>query len=112
MNVLLHEGLAGDALDRVEDTWNYDLLRRVVDAAVESYPERVIPICRAQADTIMDGGKAGAYDHAIRWLRRARTAYRAAGRDAEWEDYLRELLERHHRKYKLRPMLEGLRRGG
>jgi uncharacterized Zn finger protein len=81
----------------------------VVDAALQSHPERVIPICREQADSIMDRGQAGAYDHAVRWVKRARTAYQAAGREPEWQEYIGDLLARHHKKYKLRPMLEALR---
>jgi uncharacterized Zn finger protein len=67
VEVLLHEGLTGDALDIVQGTWDYALIGRVVDSALQSHPERVIPICRAQADSIMDRGQAGAYDHAVRW---------------------------------------------
>jgi uncharacterized Zn finger protein len=42
-------------------------------------------------------------------LKRAREAYRVAGREAEWWAYLQELLERHKRKYSLMPILERLR---
>lgn len=37
-----------------------------------------------------------------------RDAYRAAGREDEWQAYHKELLDKHQRKYKLRPMLEQL----
>jgi hypothetical protein len=42
-------------------------------------------------------------------VKRARTAYQAAGREPEWQEYMGDLLARHHKKYKLRPMLEALR---
>jgi uncharacterized Zn finger protein len=109
VDVLLHEGLTDDALDVVQDSWDYSLIGRVVDAALQSHPERVIPICRAQADSIMDRGQASAYDQAVRWLQRAQVAYQAAGRAPEWREYLTDLLARHRKKYKLRPMLEALR---
>ena len=57
----------------------------------------------------MDQGKAQYYDAAARWLARARTAYRHAGREAEWRAYHQELLEQHGRKYKLVPLLKALR---
>jgi uncharacterized Zn finger protein len=40
-------------------------------------------------------------------LERARAAYRAAGREADWQAYLGEIRARHGRKYKLMRMLEG-----
>ena len=59
----------------------------------------------------MDAGKSKHYHHAVNWLDRARTAYRAAGREAEWQAYLREIRARHGRKYKLMGMLERFERG-
>ncbi len=57
----------------------------------------------------MNGGKAEYYSSAASWLAKARTAYRAAGREKEWQAYLGELLAHHGRKYKLVPMLKALR---
>lgn len=111
IDVFLHEGLLDDALDAVKRSWDYALIGRVVDAAAEARPERVIPICNAQADSIMDGGRSSHYDAAVHWLERARRAYRAAGREEEWRRRLEELIDRHRKKHKLRPMLEALRGG-
>ena len=61
-----------------------------------------------QADAIIEPGSAQHYDRAVRWLRHARDAYRAAGRQADWQSYLRDLRERHGRKYKLMGLLEAL----
>ncbi len=58
----------------------------------------------------MDAGKASHYDEAARWLARSRPAYEATGRKSDWLRYLDGLLETHARKYKLVPMLRGLRR--
>lgn len=108
VDVFLHENLIDDALATVQGSSDYDLLGRVVDAAVETRPAQVLPICRRQAETIMDEGKSGYYETAARWLARARTAYRAEGREDEWRAYLAGLLERHQRKYKLMPLLRQL----
>lgn len=110
VEILLHEGLPADALDVVEGGWDTPLLAQVVEAAAEVVPERVIPICRRHAEEVMDAGRSTAYHHAVEWLRRARTAYRAAGRQAQWNEYLDGLIGAHQRKYKLRPMLEALRK--
>ena len=40
----------------------------------------------------------------------AALAYEALGRKDDWRACLDDLIDRHRRKYKLRPLLEGLRR--
>ncbi len=108
VDIFLHEGLMDDALAAVHDSWNYDLVARVVEAATPTRPLAVIPICKRQAESIMDAGKADRYHHAARWVERARDAYRVAGQETEWQAYKNHLLDLHQRKYKLRPMLEDL----
>ena len=54
-------------------------------------------------------GQSKHYQHAARWLGKARTAALAAGREAEWRSYMEELLDRHRRKYSLVPLLQQLR---
>ena len=108
VDILLHEGLIGDAIAVVNEGASHLLVERVVEAAMESHPDWVIQACRGQAEAIMDGGKAQYYDAAARWLGRARNTYRATGRDHEWPAYMDELLARHGRKYKLVPMLKAL----
>lgn len=109
VEIFLHEHLINDALAAVKGSWDYSLIGRVVDAAIESRPDQVIPICRKQTEEIMDGGKSGCYEQAVRWLKRAKAAYQAAERVAEWETYLDKLFNRHQKKYKLKPMLQALR---
>ncbi len=58
----------------------------------------------------MDAGKSNHYPTAARWLAPARAAYRAAGREPEWQAYLSELLTRHARKDTLVPRLRELQR--
>ena len=112
VEIYLSEGMVNEAVQAVDaETYvEYDTLERVVDAATQSHPDWVIRRCRQQAESIMDEGKSKYYHHAVRWLGKARAAYRSAGREAEWQAYLRELLTRHQRKYSLVPQLETLRR--
>jgi uncharacterized Zn finger protein len=79
-----------------------------MDAVLEHRPDWVIRTALAQADRIIEPGRARHYHHAVDWLRRARDAYRAAGRVAEWQAYLRDLRARHGRKYKLMGLLDEL----
>ena len=110
VDVLLHEGLIDDALAIADAVpYSYHLVEQVADAAIGTRPEWVIRTSRAQAESIMDGGKAGHYDTAARWLKKVRDASLAAGRDDEWPPYLESLIERHRRKYKLVPLLQALR---
>jgi uncharacterized Zn finger protein len=88
----------------------YDLIRRVADAAMDARPEWVIQVCRQQAEPIMDGNKSQYYDKAVDWLARARMAYRRLDREQEWQTYLTERLDLHHRQRKLVPMLKTLRK--
>jgi len=108
VEVFLHEDLIQDAIDAVVESPSGDLLGQVADAAIESNPDWVIKTCRKQAEEIMDEGRSRHYDEAMRWLAKARDAYLADGRPEEWRAYLGELINRHQRKYKLRPMLEDL----
>ena len=108
VEVFLHEGLIGDAIEVVEKDPHDALLEEVADAAVDSHPGWVIRTCRAQAEEIMDSGASKYYDEAVRWLAKARDACLTDGREEEWQDYLDGLVRLHQRKYKLRPMLEAL----
>ena len=89
---------------------DYRLIEQVVEAAIPRHPDWAIRISREQAESIMNQGKSPHYHQAGRWLEKARAAYRAAGRQTEWQTYLGELIARQRRKYSLVPMLEALRR--
>ncbi len=110
VDVFLYEGLIDDAIAAVEYGGSYDLIRRVVEAAMDSRPDWVIKVCQHQAEPIMDGNKSQYYDKAIDWLAKARTAYRRMGREQEWQAYLAERLDLHRRQRKLVPLLEALRK--
>jgi uncharacterized Zn finger protein len=106
VDVFLHEGLVDDAIAAVKTGASYGQLERVMEAAIASHPDWVIRAARRQAERIIEPGKAKYYHHAVDWLDRARRAYEAAGRAAEWRTYLREIRSRHGRKYKLMGLLE------
>jgi uncharacterized Zn finger protein len=111
VEIFLHEGLIEDAIAAVDALPGYyTLVEQVVDAAWRSHPDWAIRACRQQAEMIMDKGQSKYYSNAVRWLEKARATYRAAGREAEWREYLEELIDRHHRKRNLMPMLERLRK--
>jgi uncharacterized Zn finger protein len=111
VDVLLHEGLLDDAIAALEPYASHTLVEQVVDFALTSRSQLdwVIQASRKQAESIMDRGKAEYYSSAANWLAKARTAYLASDRKAEWQTYLSELLSTHGRKYKLVPMLKALR---
>jgi uncharacterized Zn finger protein len=111
IDIFLHEGRIEDAIAALAGTSNDDLVAQVANAAVSTHPQWVIKASRAQAEAIMDAGKATAYAHAVEWLEWARRAYRVAGREADWRAYLEDLLTTHQRKHKLVPMLKALRQG-
>ena len=109
IEIFLHEGLVDDAIRALGDYPYYGAVEMVVDAAIETHPDWCIRACKAQAEPIMDQGRSKYYHHAARWLEKAKAAYLAAGRAAEWRAYLSSLLERHARKYSLVPRLKELR---
>ena len=105
--IFLLEGMIDDAIKVVERN-GYGILDLVMDAAITTRPQWVIGKATAQAEPIMTGGKAQHYDQAVRWLRRARDAYRAAGQADAWDRYLAGVRATHGRKYKLMGLLKGL----
>ncbi len=108
VEVFLHDGLIEDAIAAVEKSPVEALIARVADAAVDSQPGWVIETSRRLAEQIMDEGRSQHYGEAVTWLMRARDAHLVAEREEEWRAYLDELIDRHRRKYKLRPKLEDL----
>lgn len=106
VDIFLHEGLLDEAIAAVEKDASYDLIERVMDAVVARRPKWVIAVARRQAERIIEAGQSQHYDYAVNWLARVRSAYQAAGREADWCAYLGEIRDRHRRKYKLMGMLE------
>lgn len=110
VDIFLHEGLVDDAIAAVSNGATHTIVEQVVDAVRDTRPEWAIATCRSQAESIMDAGKADYYHAAALWLAKARDISRTMDREDEWRPYLEGLITRHQRKYKLRPMLEALRK--
>jgi len=109
IDIFLHEGLIDDAIAAVDASPGHELVERVADAVLATHPDWVFHASTHQFDRIADAGKSQYYASAIQWLKRAKDALHAAGRGAEWREYLEGVIARHHRKYSLRPGLERLR---
>lgn len=110
--VYIHEGLIAEAVREADGHrfyTNSDLLRRLMSAAMTSHPDWVIGRSRKEAEEIMDAGRTNAYNSAAEWLRLTRQAFVHNDRYTEWTSLLNTLIQRHTRKYKLRPLLEKLK---
>jgi uncharacterized Zn finger protein len=111
--IYLSEGLIDEAVRSVGNRFGYgahdETLMRLAAAAHASHPDWVIHLAMGQAASIMDANRAGHYELAAQWLEKAALAYEVLGREDDWRACLDELIDRHRRKYKLRPLLEGLR---
>ncbi len=110
VDILLREGEYRRAMRLVERKhwWDSTSLLRVIHAVKEKEPAWAFAQCRRQAEEIMDAGRSSEYDAAVEWLRLGRDILVATGQKERWNAYLAHLLEKHQRKYKLRPMLEEL----
>lgn len=112
IEIYLHEEMLQEAMAVMDErgvfTSDADL-HRVVEATRDTTPDWGIGKYQEKAEAIMDAGKAKSYDTAVSWLRRAREIYQQQQRLADWRRYLDDLLETHHRKYKLVPMLRQIR---
>ncbi|MBE9006275.1 SWIM zinc finger domain-containing protein [Fortiea sp. LEGE XX443] len=109
VDIFLHEGLIDEAIAIANELniYHSDLVHRVMDAAILHRPEWVITHACRHAEAIMDAGKAEYYDAAVEWLKKARAAYLASDRQADWSNYHKKLMEIHARKRKLMGMLQG-----
>lgn len=108
VDIFLHEQLIDDAIAVIEGGWDDTTLAQVADAAIAARPSWVIVKTTAQAERLMAAGDAQRYNQAVAWLRRARDAFRAAGRPSEWQSYLAGVRARYKRKHKLIGLLETL----
>jgi uncharacterized Zn finger protein len=113
VEILLREGLIAEAVRSAGEAKGYEIsdavLLQLMDAASANFPDWVIRHAEHRAAQIMDSGAAGSYDLAAQWLQRAAVAYDTAGRNDEWTAHIEALIDKHRRKYKLRPLLEALR---
>ncbi|MFQ5857869.1 MAG: SWIM zinc finger domain-containing protein, partial [Anaerolineae bacterium] len=109
VDVLLSEGQVDEAIQVAEEhEWNYRLLEKAVDAAIETHPDWVIRVSCRQAESLIDRVQSKYYDVAVRWLAKAKAGYLTHGRGDEWTAYLADLRTRHSRKRALLSRLQGL----
>lgn len=102
VQIFLAEGFVDDAISTVNDSYTHrHLVQLVMDAAIDYRPEWVIAKAISPAEDIINRGKAESYQDAVDWLGKARTAYLQSGRQHEWEEYRRQLVDKHGRKHKL-----------
>jgi uncharacterized Zn finger protein len=109
IDIFLAEGLIDDAIAALErGHLGHVLVERVVDAAMLSRPEWAMKACYHQADRIIEPGSAQYYYAAAEWLRKARKAAVAAGREDVWRAHMSGIMTKHGRKYKLMGLLKPL----
>ncbi|MFZ0544029.1 MAG: SWIM zinc finger family protein [Candidatus Promineifilaceae bacterium] len=112
IDVYLFEDMLAEAmavLDNPVYAPDHDL-RRVIEVTREKHPHWGIRVSKEKAEAIMDAGSSGSYETAVSWLKITREIYLQHKMQQEWKTYLDSLLETHHRKYKLVPMLRDIRR--
>ncbi|MCB9137615.1 MAG: SWIM zinc finger domain-containing protein [Caldilineaceae bacterium] len=108
VNIFLHEGMHDEAIAAVDQSRYFYDDDRVIESVRATHPVWAFGRCCRRAESIMDAGQAKDYDVAASWLRRGRDILLAAGEDARWREYLAHIMDVHHRKYKLMPMLREL----
>ena len=108
LEIYLYEKMHRQAMELADRMPGRVDLRKVIAAVQREFPDWAFQKCRRPAEEIMDLGRASDYDVAVEWLRLGRDILLAVGKKAEWDAYLRSLLEKHQRKYKLVPMLKKL----
>jgi len=67
-----------------------------------------VAIWKNMAEQLIGQVKPSAYQEAAKYLRKAAKVMSREKRLAEWEAYLKELREEHHRKRRLIEILDGL----
>jgi uncharacterized Zn finger protein len=110
VEIYLMEQMFDKAMALVETNPRSSKLDQVIDAVRMTHPRWAFEQCYRQAAAIMDRGLASAYINAITWLRQGRDILLVSGQHDVWNTVLNDLIQKHYKKYKLRPMLEQLRR--
>jgi len=107
IEICLLEKMYPQAMALVEgNPWLSSL--KVIRAVSADFPDWAFSQCYRRAADIMDSGRAAYYDAAVTWLGEGRNILLKAGQAERWQAVRDELLQKHQRKHKLRPMLEKL----
>ncbi|MDF0555872.1 SWIM zinc finger family protein [Kamptonema sp. UHCC 0994] len=110
VNIFLHEGFIDKAIEVVTPLNYYHsrLIHQVMEAAIPYRPDWVIENASQEAESIVNRGKADAYDVAIQWLYKVHSAYLQSNRQSDWLIYRNSLVEQHGRKRKFMELLKPL----
>jgi uncharacterized Zn finger protein len=109
VDVYLYEGEVEKAIKLAEkDPQDYSLVEKVAEAAIETHPDWVIRTSGKQAESLIAKTQSKYYVAAIRWLEKAKKAYRKKGEKKAWEKYLSELRKKYPKKRAFIEMLKKL----
>ncbi|HLO50170.1 MAG TPA: SWIM zinc finger domain-containing protein, partial [Kamptonema sp.] len=110
VNIFLYEGLIDKAIEVVTPLSYYHsrLAHQVMEAAIPYRPDWVIENASQEAESIVNRGKADAYDVAIQWLHKVRAAYLQSNRQSDWLIYRNYLVNQYGRKRKFMELLKPL----
>jgi uncharacterized Zn finger protein len=88
--------------------WSYQLIEKVADAVWSHRPDWVIQASIKQAEGLIEKTQSKYYPTAAHWLAKAKKAYLASGRQAEWQAYLMKLKSTYARRPALQKELNRL----
>ena len=105
-------GRLAEKLDAASNKQLESLSHSVTEPAAErlarTHPGVAAKVFRAMGVRIIDAGKSKYYDAALSNFQKARTCYRKAGLDAQWNALAAEIREKHRRKTGFMPGFEKL----
>ncbi|MGD9733491.1 MAG: SWIM zinc finger domain-containing protein [Desulfamplus sp.] len=113
VNIYLYENMlkkAIELIDKNSSVWNYSNMGYVIDAVYKEFPDWAVKKCKEIAEPNMNDGKSKYYTNSVNWVEKAGKISIEAERRREWKEYLEGLIEKHKKKYSLRPQLEALRK--
>lgn len=85
-----------------------DLLEKVATAVLPQRPDWVIQISRSRAEELIQKTEKKFYKAAAKWLEKMKKAYKAVGKDVEWQAYLIGLKNTYARRPSLQSELKKL----
>jgi uncharacterized Zn finger protein len=80
----------------------------IADAVQVQAPERAVAIWKNKAERLIAQVKPSAYQEAVKYLRKAGLVMSKQNNQAQWDQYLGNLREKHARKRRLIEILDGL----
>ena len=80
----------------------------IADAVQVQAPERAVAIWKNKAERLIAQVKPSAYQEAVKYLRKAGLVMSKQNNQAQWDQYVGNLREKHARKRRLIEILDGL----